>query len=343
MILLLSILLRLVPCGYASAHEPASAHAASPKAAAAPCELRNLDAAERDLTLKDTAFPESGTPSREQAIAFVNSYFAAWNEAAERSRSIRPSPLTAADTDPVTAFHKENAETSLDDLAGRAPPHGPWSHGPHRTSFVKDSLTTLRGSVNKAVSLCVHGNKIRTAFRYYVPFIGLSYPLNRDNPDPDDVAVDSRMLGEYTVESRKIASAKLTCDFHRFGAGAARIDNSALVYAYVQAWNARSVDAVVATMKDDAVYEDPFSGPVRGKQAIRTYFSGLLKEFPSLKMSIQKYVPKASQCLSGEDKPGVLGMQYRSEITDSTGRNLNNEGLDCFTFSDGKIQSIRAY
>ncbi|MBI3507719.1 MAG: nuclear transport factor 2 family protein [Proteobacteria bacterium] len=116
-----------------------------------------------------------------------------------------------------------------------------------------------------------------------------------------------------------------------------------LIAAYFRGWNDRSVDAVLALMSDDVAYQDPFSGPVRGKPAVRKYFSGLLEQFPALSLRLLAFEPEAPQCPASDAPVAVLGARYASDMTHRDGRRFRNESLDCFSFSDGKILALRAY
>lgn len=116
-----------------------------------------------------------------------------------------------------------------------------------------------------------------------------------------------------------------------------------IIAAYFHGWNVRSMEEVLGTMNDDVVYQDPFSGPLRGKRAIERYFAGLLQQFPVLSLHVMEINLSAPQCSSDDDSMAVASVRYISEITASNGQVFRNVGRDCFSFSEGKIRSLRAY
>jgi hypothetical protein len=67
-------------------------------------------------------------------------------------------------------------------------------------------------------------------------------------------------------------------------------DRIAFADAWVQAWNAHDVDAVLAHFRDDVVFTSPVAarllpetaGVVRGKAALRDYWVKALKLLPNL-------------------------------------------------------------
>jgi ketosteroid isomerase-like protein len=67
-------------------------------------------------------------------------------------------------------------------------------------------------------------------------------------------------------------------------------DRTAFGDAWVRAWNAHDVEAVLAHFRDDVVFTSPVAvrllpetaGVVRGKAAVRTYWTAALKLLPDL-------------------------------------------------------------
>lgn len=83
-----------------------------------------------------------------------------------------------------------------------------------------------------------------------------------------------------------------------------------LAQAWVGAWNARDLDAILSHYGEDVVFSSPFvvkltgdpSGTLRGKAALRDYFSRGLAAYPDLHFEL-------SQVLSGVDS---VTLCYRS-------------------------------
>ena len=73
------------------------------------------------------------------------------------------------------------------------------------------------------------------------------------------------------------------------------IDPSQFAAHWAAAWNAHDVDAVLAHFHDDAVFTSPFArqllpetgGVLRGKAAIRAYWSAGLARIPDLRFHVE--------------------------------------------------------
>lgn len=95
-------------------------------------------------------------------------------------------------------------------------------------------------------------------------------------------------------------------------------DRTALGDAWVRAWNAHDVEAVLAHFHDDVVFTSPVAsrllpetaGVVRGKAAVRDYWTTALKLLPHL------HVDLIGVC-RGES---LLVLNYRNERAGSSTR-----------------------
>lgn len=64
----------------------------------------------------------------------------------------------------------------------------------------------------------------------------------------------------------------------------------------VAAWSAHDVEGVVAHFADDAVWNDlSLRGPLRGKDAIRTYAQGWFTAFPEITLTKTNRVVEGEQ------------------------------------------------
>ncbi|MGY4643220.1 nuclear transport factor 2 family protein [Cellulomonas sp. URHB0016] len=91
-------------------------------------------------------------------------------------------------------------------------------------------------------------------------------------------------------------------------------DPTAFAASWVAAWNAHDVEAVLAHFHDDVVFSSPYAarlmpetgGVVRGKDALRRYWSEGLRRSPDLQFAVERV-------LTGVD---VLVISYRNHRGD---------------------------
>jgi ketosteroid isomerase-like protein len=71
------------------------------------------------------------------------------------------------------------------------------------------------------------------------------------------------------------------------------IDAKAFAHAWEEAWNSRDLDAIMSHYRDDVVFRSrkavPITGggEVRGKAALRAYWSQALERQPDLRFAVQ--------------------------------------------------------
>ncbi|MCL7715595.1 nuclear transport factor 2 family protein [Stenotrophomonas mori] len=94
-----------------------------------------------------------------------------------------------------------------------------------------------------------------------------------------------------------------------------QIDPSRFAAAWAAAWNGHDVDAVLAHFHDEAVFTSPFArqvlpdtgGVLRGKAAIRTYWSAGLARIPDLHFDIEAvYAGVDTLVIAYRNQKGVL-------------------------------------
>jgi hypothetical protein len=77
--------------------------------------------------------------------------------------------------------------------------------------------------------------------------------------------------------------------------GAGIPDPETFAHEWVEGWNAHDVEAVLAHFHDDAVFSSPLAaqlvpdsgGVIRGKQALRAYWTNALKRVPDLHFVVE--------------------------------------------------------
>ena len=114
--------------------------------------------------------------------------------------------------------------------------------------------------------------------------------------------------------------------------------NKKMLQEYGDAWNAHDIDAIMALMTEDCIFE-PGGGPERfgmryeGRAAVRERFIEVFTDIPDIRFDnaihfVQDHYGCSEWTIVGTTKDG---------------RKLEVDGCDLFTFEDGKIKSKRSY
>jgi steroid delta-isomerase-like uncharacterized protein len=120
------------------------------------------------------------------------------------------------------------------------------------------------------------------------------------------------------------------------------MDTLAAVRRYFDAWNARSADAILASLAEGGTYQDPGTGgPISG-EAIRAYVTGLWSAFPDLSFEDAGLAPTgpasaaAQWIMRGTNTGSMRGLP-------PTGKTVELHGADFFTLRDGKVATVAGY
>ena len=111
-----------------------------------------------------------------------------------------------------------------------------------------------------------------------------------------------------------------------------------MLQAFADAWNAHDIDALMSFMHDDCVFETA-AGPDAcgarhvGREAVRTAFAAAWKNFPDAQWR------NARHFVAGDR--GVSEWTFTGTAADGTRVEAN--GVDVFTFRDGKILVKNAF
>ena len=108
--------------------------------------------------------------------------------------------------------------------------------------------------------------------------------------------------------------------------------------AFSAAWNAHDIDGLMSFMTDDCVFEtvagpEVFGSRFVGATAVRTAFESAWKNFPDAQWLNGKHV------VSGDH--GVSEWTFVGTGLD--GKRIEANGVDIFTFRDGKILVKNAF
>jgi steroid delta-isomerase-like uncharacterized protein len=111
-----------------------------------------------------------------------------------------------------------------------------------------------------------------------------------------------------------------------------------MLQAFADAWNAHDVDALMRFMHDDCVFETaagPEAWGVRhvGRDAVRRAFASAWQNFPDAQWN------DPTHFVAGER--GVS--EWRFTGTSADGTRVEANGVDIFTFRDGKILVKNAF
>ena len=110
--------------------------------------------------------------------------------------------------------------------------------------------------------------------------------------------------------------------------------NSDITQAFIDAWGAKDVDAILEFFTEDAVYINiPMDPPNRGKAEIRTFIEGFIGMAEEVEFVVHNQV---------EGADGVV-MNERTDRFKINGKWVELQVMGIFEFSDGKICGWRDY
>jgi len=104
------------------------------------------------------------------------------------------------------------------------------------------------------------------------------------------------------------------------------------------AWNRHDIDALMSFMSDDCVFEAA-AGPERcgarhsGREAVRRAFAAAWQAFPDARWSNGRHFVQGDFGVS----------QWTFTGTAADGSRVETDGVDLFTFKEGKIQVKNAF
>ena len=112
----------------------------------------------------------------------------------------------------------------------------------------------------------------------------------------------------------------------------------ATLAAFSHAWNQHDVESLMSFMADDCVFEtaagpEAFGSRHVGRESVRRAFAGAWQAVPD------------AQWLNGQHfVQGEFGIsQWTFVGTAPDGSHIETDGVDVFSFKDGKIQSKKAF
>jgi ketosteroid isomerase-like protein len=103
------------------------------------------------------------------------------------------------------------------------------------------------------------------------------------------------------------------------------------------ALNAHDVDAVMAAMTDDCVFENTYPAPdgerFEGQTAVRGFWEGMLRSSPDAHFETEELFAVADRCV----------VRWRYTYTDREGNAGHIRGVDVLRVREGKVAEKLAY
>ncbi len=111
-------------------------------------------------------------------------------------------------------------------------------------------------------------------------------------------------------------------------------DAVAVVKRYFSAVNETRLDDLAAVFAPDGVLHFPVLEPLRGRQAIRNFYAGVLDFYP-------KRYDDVTQWFTSEQ--GNVAAYIHFEGQTATGNDVIFDAVDVFTIRDGMIQQLQIF
>ena len=111
----------------------------------------------------------------------------------------------------------------------------------------------------------------------------------------------------------------------------------ATVERFNDALNRHDVDAVMALMTDDCIFENTYPPPdgerFTGQAAVRAFWEGMLRASPSARFATEELFAHGDRCTT----------RWRYEYTNADGSSGHIRGADVFRVRDGKVAEKLSY
>ena len=111
----------------------------------------------------------------------------------------------------------------------------------------------------------------------------------------------------------------------------------ATIEAFNDALNRHDVDAVMALMTEDCVFENTYPPPdgerFTGQAAVRDFWEGLIRDSPSAHFETEELFASGDRCTT----------RWRYRYTNADGSTGHIRGADIFRVRDGKVAEKLSY
>jgi len=111
-----------------------------------------------------------------------------------------------------------------------------------------------------------------------------------------------------------------------------------LVKEAFEGFNLGNFDRLISILAEDATYyfpgTTPFSGTIKGKEAIKNFFAQVGKLFPQgIKFEIKNVVGTGN----------VVAIEWEDRATTAQGKAYENKGVHFIEFEGEKVKALREY
>lgn len=119
-------------------------------------------------------------------------------------------------------------------------------------------------------------------------------------------------------------------------------EDTAIVKAYFDAWDAHDTNAILATFTVDGSYSDPVGGKNLAGQDYVDYANSLFAAFPDLKLELVANIIASNGMVAA---PWLLFGTHKGAMGElqATGKSIVLPGCDFIDVVDGKIKEVRGY
>ena len=111
------------------------------------------------------------------------------------------------------------------------------------------------------------------------------------------------------------------------------MSNIPVARAFIAAWEARDVDAIMAALMPDAVYHNIPMAPLTGHDAIRPVIAGFLAPATAVRWTVHQIAETAAGAVLTE----------RTDAFEMGARTITIPVMGCMEFSGGRISQWRDY
>jgi len=113
-----------------------------------------------------------------------------------------------------------------------------------------------------------------------------------------------------------------------------KVDNVTVAKTYFAAVNQKQMDNLAAVFAEDGVLTFPLLSPIRGRQAIREFYSGVLQFYPEAFDDVTRWFVSES---------GDVAAEIHFEGRTATGHTVAFDAVDVFTIENGVIQDLHIF
>lgn len=113
-----------------------------------------------------------------------------------------------------------------------------------------------------------------------------------------------------------------------------KVDNVAVAKAYFAAVNQKQMDDLAAVFAEDGVLTFPMLSPIKGRNAIREFYTGVLQFYPKAFDGVTRWFVSEA---------GDVAAEIHFEGRTATGRDVVFDAVDLFTIKDGLIQDLHIF